>query len=289
MKRSIDLFSVNSKNIFLICFRPFQMSQIDLKSLLIDMKADHHVFMYFGQGFDRSSEKPTFDYFNEELKKMDEADENYALYKSCLAFCYYYGFGTMMDYKMSFQLYEFAAKKGLVNAQSDLAYQYLNGEGVEKNVNEAFKWFVESSKNGNTDSQYRILTMKENELNLGFNDQTLHNLEFYIEWYERYFQTIPLPPISQFEMAQIFLRQLIDIYMNGNQFTEKNLMKSLIYCQKLRTEEQLIYQEKILNSFQDEVVKRLFQAQKLEKYFLLKKIRHKLFDIDSLLDMIDQY
>lgn len=87
----------------------------DLKSLMIKNKAHFHLYHHYLAWSDKLSaqNKQTFDYFNEEIQKMVETDENYALYKSCLAFCYYYGVGTAKDSKVAFELYEVAAKKGL--------------------------------------------------------------------------------------------------------------------------------------------------------------------------------
>jgi len=44
--------------------------------------------------------------------------------------------------------YTYGAEKGDVQNQFDLAYKYFNGDGVEKSLENAKKWFEEASRNG---------------------------------------------------------------------------------------------------------------------------------------------
>jgi TPR repeat protein len=94
-----------------------------------------------------------------ELSEADEAysTENYpkaaALYRKDaelgvivaqvnLAFLYMDGLGVPQDYKQAAKWFLHAAEQGNTEAQSNLGQLYLEGKGVAQNSVEALKWFV---------------------------------------------------------------------------------------------------------------------------------------------------
>ena len=47
-------------------------------------------------------------------------------------------------------------------AENNIGDMYFHGEGVEKNYNEAFKWFRKSAEQGNAIGQYNLGRMYNN-------------------------------------------------------------------------------------------------------------------------------
>lgn len=74
-------------------------------------------------------------------------------------YCHYFGLGTDVDYKKSFQIYE-KLNSNIENIDEWSSYMiaslYYSGEGVEKNYNEAYKWFSKSALFGYSGAQYDI-------------------------------------------------------------------------------------------------------------------------------------
>ena len=52
-----------------------------------------------------------------------------------------YGLGVDQDYKKAFELYKKAAELNHKGAQRDLAHLYENGDGVQKDQNQANFWY----------------------------------------------------------------------------------------------------------------------------------------------------
>jgi TPR repeat protein len=65
------------------------------------------------------------------------------------------------------------AERGYPDAQFNIALCYYSGLGVEKNINEAIKWFVISAKNGVSESKSII-----NKLHMNI-DQTIKCKKMY--------------------------------------------------------------------------------------------------------------
>jgi TPR repeat protein len=54
------------------------------------------------------------------------------------------------------------AKKGIINAQFNLAFLYLHGEGCKVNHLEARDWFEEAANHGDADAQFNLgIMLKE--------------------------------------------------------------------------------------------------------------------------------
>lgn len=57
---------------------------------------------------------------------------------------YELGFGTQENKKLAFQAYKKAADNGIVEAYSRLGYVYLDGDIINKDAQEALKWFTKA-------------------------------------------------------------------------------------------------------------------------------------------------
>ena len=63
------------------------------------------------------------------------------------------------DYKAALSNWKPMAEKGVSNAQYNVGLMYHNGLGVTQNYNEAYKWLLESSEQGNLNSIRLLSTM----------------------------------------------------------------------------------------------------------------------------------
>lgn len=80
----------------------------------------------------------------ESILKRAEAGEVKAMYH--MAYCYHWGEGVSVDYKVARKWYECLAQKGEQTAMIWLAYMYFNGQGVEKSISEARGWCEKAIK-----------------------------------------------------------------------------------------------------------------------------------------------
>lgn len=71
-----------------------------------------------------------------------------------LAYFYYKGLGTSVDYQVAVEWYTKAARQGHPGAQNNLGIMYEFGYGVKKNLSEAVKWYKMAADNGNEDGIY---------------------------------------------------------------------------------------------------------------------------------------
>ena len=66
------------------------------------------------------------------------------------------------NYELSMREASNLANKGNADAQNFVGVMYSNGEGVEKNINKAFDWFVKSANQGNPKAQSNLANCYEN-------------------------------------------------------------------------------------------------------------------------------
>ncbi len=66
------------------------------------------------------------------------ADKGYPDGISCLAECYYFGYGASVDYTQAFTLYNEASEKGSAGGVAGMAQCYALGNGTEANAEKAF-------------------------------------------------------------------------------------------------------------------------------------------------------
>ena len=104
------------------------------------------------------------------------AKRQYELGKKCYA---------SKNYADALQWYIFAAERGVVPAQYDLALMYKNGEGTLKNESEAVKWFSKAAEKGYPDAQYELGNMyyKEGYLVDGQSLFLLNDCQEAAKWY----------------------------------------------------------------------------------------------------------
>lgn len=77
-----------------------------------------------------------------------------------LAYCYYEGEGVKKDVKEAFKWYSKAAEQGLAKAQNNLGEMYLYGEGTEKDLDQARKWFRKAADQGHAEAKRNLENMK---------------------------------------------------------------------------------------------------------------------------------
>ncbi|EXX71851.1 hypothetical protein GLOIN_2v1784613 [Rhizophagus irregularis DAOM 181602=DAOM 197198] len=73
-----------------------------------------------------------------------------------LGYCYKLGIGTAINKRKAIQLYETAADQENSNAQTNLGIIYEKGEGIKKDLKEAIYWYSKAAENGNKVSQYYL-------------------------------------------------------------------------------------------------------------------------------------
>lgn len=61
---------------------------------------------------------------------------------------YLHGHAIERNYDEAFKWFIKSAEQGNSMAENNIGEMYLNGEGLEKNYNEAFKWFKKSAEHG---------------------------------------------------------------------------------------------------------------------------------------------
>lgn len=101
---------------------------------------------------------------NSFLVMQDLAREGYDYAQLDLALYFLNGEGCNIDLYQAFEWFTKAAKQGNVSAQNDLALCYLHGEGVAPNPFSAIFWFNKAAKNGNYQGFYNIGSMFYNGL-----------------------------------------------------------------------------------------------------------------------------
>ena len=63
-----------------------------------------------------------------------------------LGICYYFGYGTSVDYKRAFGWFVKAAESGFAAAQYNLGVCYHNGDGVNQDVMQAIYWYRKAAE-----------------------------------------------------------------------------------------------------------------------------------------------
>ncbi|GBB87085.1 hypothetical protein RclHR1_13550003 [Rhizophagus clarus] len=107
------------------------------------------------------------------------------------------------------------AESGDENAMFNLAYNYENGEGIEKNLEKASHWYKKATENCNEDAMFGLAISYEN------GKETEKNLEKAFYWYQKAAE-------SNYKDAMYCLA---NCYYNGDG-TEKNLEKAFYWYQK---------------------------------------------------------
>jgi len=95
------------------------------------------------------------------------------------------------------EAYQADAERGDAQAQLALAQMYKNGQGVPKNDELAFEWFMKAAEQGDAQAQYEVAHMYKNGLG------TPKNLELTFEWFHR-------AAVQDHALAQFYLGLMYD-------------------------------------------------------------------------------
>ena len=87
------------------------------------------------------------------------AERGFVLAEEMLADLYYLGRGVEKNVEEAFKWYRKAAEQGDVRAQHKVAVMYDIGDGTEENVEEAFKWYMKVAALGDMRAQFRVSLM----------------------------------------------------------------------------------------------------------------------------------
>ena len=68
-------------------------------------------------------------------------------------------------HKKHLNLYQKAANLGVDFAQYKLALMYENGNGIEKDMNQAIYWYKKSAEQGDEDAQNKLKELLTEEIN----------------------------------------------------------------------------------------------------------------------------
>eukprot|EP00825_Cyclidium_porcatum_P004770 TRINITY_DN1225_c0_g1_i6.p2 TRINITY_DN1225_c0_g1~~TRINITY_DN1225_c0_g1_i6.p2 ORF type:complete len:127 (-),score=25.25 TRINITY_DN1225_c0_g1_i6:201-581(-) len=82
--------------------------------------------------------------------------------QNSLGDCYENGQGVEKDLIKAVKYYQMSADQGNVKGQNNLGRYYENGQGVEKNYQLAVKYYQMSADQGNADAQNRLGDCYEN-------------------------------------------------------------------------------------------------------------------------------
>jgi TPR repeat protein len=93
---------------------------------------------------------------------MSEADEAY----------------SQEHFEEAAKLYRRDAELGMISAQVNLAFLYMDGQGVNQNYQEAANWFRRAAENGNNEAQYNLAQLYQE--GKGVNK----NLKYAYQWFE---------------------------------------------------------------------------------------------------------
>ncbi len=86
----------------------------------------------------------------------ESAKQGDAIAQNNLGNCYWDGIGVEKNYDEAFKWYKKSAEQGYANAQFMLGNCYQNGIGVKKNDDEAFNWYKKSAEQGNKNAQFML-------------------------------------------------------------------------------------------------------------------------------------
>lgn len=93
-----------------------------------------------------------------------EANNGNVKSKYLLGQCYFQGYGVNQDKQVAFSLYKEAALQNYPDAQADVAYCLLNGEGCAKDYRDAFVWATRAANNGASSGYVALGIIYENGL-----------------------------------------------------------------------------------------------------------------------------
>ncbi|GBC47032.2 kinase-like domain-containing protein [Rhizophagus irregularis DAOM 181602=DAOM 197198] len=151
------------------------------------------------------------------LERSAENGDKVAMYN--LAICYKNGEGTEKNLENAFHWYQKAAENGYTDAMFNLAICYKNGEGTEKNLEKAFNWYQKAAENGEETAMNSLAVCYKK------GEGTEKNLEKAFHWYQKAAENGHTDAVFSLALC----------YKNG-EGTEKNLEKAFYWYQKAAVE-----------------------------------------------------
>ena len=91
-------------------------------------------------------------------------DRDNAIAQIYLGFMYYEGQGVEKDRREAFRWFERAARKGLALAQYNLGMMYADGQGVMQDYSQAVNWYGRAAGQGFAEAQFRLARLYERGL-----------------------------------------------------------------------------------------------------------------------------
>ena len=93
---------------------------------------------------------------------LDKVKIDDALSQYEIGWMYANGDGLEQDFKEAFKWYQKAADQGDADAQYSLGLMYANGDGLEQDYKEAVKWYQKAADQGDADAQFNLGLMYDN-------------------------------------------------------------------------------------------------------------------------------
>ncbi|KOO04825.1 tetratricopeptide repeat protein [Vibrio nereis] len=146
------------------------------------------------------------------LNRVAKSNE-YAAYN--LAKMYYFGDGVKRDYNKSYEWFLVASKKGHRASEYYVGNHHYHGYGRDKNLLEAYQWFKKSADKGYVDAQFRLGWM------LSSSEGVAKNYREAFKWYQK----------AADQGSSTAQNNLGYMYDNG-QGTEKNKTMAFEWYQK---------------------------------------------------------
>ncbi len=133
--------------------------------------AQYHLSIFYKNGLGIAADMTWANYWLEQAARQGHADAQCEL-----AHRHHEGLhGFLIDKKKSIRLYQAAAEQDLAKAQLELALHYFNGDGVTKDMKQAFKWCQQAADHG----------LARAEALLGALYNIDKNLKAAFEWYQK--------------------------------------------------------------------------------------------------------
>ena len=100
------------------------------------------------------------------------------------------------NFDIAFREFSVAAEEGLDLAQYNLAILYFTGQGVEKDIERAFKWTLAAAQQGHTAAQFNLASLYSE------GDGTKKDMDKAVEWFTHAARAGH--PISAFILATMY-------------------------------------------------------------------------------------
>ena len=126
---------------------------INNEAILSQLKKNRINFAYCKEGEKLYSDKK-YEQAIYWWQKAADAGDSTAQYR--LAFCYLKGEGIEKDVEKAVYWWQKAADAGDSDAQNSLAFRYFKGDGVEKDVEKAVYWWQKAADAGNSGAEYML-------------------------------------------------------------------------------------------------------------------------------------